>query len=576
MQLNILLVDDEPSIIQALKRMLRPQPWNIFQAGDGEEALNVLKQEHIHVLVTDFKMPVRDGISLCKEARRVSPHTYRLLLSGQVDYSALRDAWHAGDVHRFVAKPWDNTLLTMDIEEGAKQQKLLGHASNFRKAIANDVAVLLTDNNWVVRLANPHVCQALGQSEEELLGRNLFAAGMSAAAVTLEAEVTRQTEAGQTWLGHFTLTKQNEQIPTWMAITPLGPHYRLCVCDLNSKPGASEEATASDDSEDEQLPQAIALHINYKEEDVADLAASALIFSRLKQLTDDHCELYHLSSANEFLLTARSKECAARLDTMTDVLEQGSNELPAATITRSGQPADSDYDTWLRTQLGIGAPVPTETSEDYRITPVFGMHGEILAVECRCPLENSNHDWDDWFAALITTWQSNFSGQLRIVLEAGHATSAAIQKFITALDRNRQMLSMECYIVLGEEQLLSETEEDILLQGELVHHGVERMIRHFGRSFLNARQIMSLPISGTTLAPEFLQKMQEPRNATQGNRLLHKLQDSGMTIYAGHIKRSELLAVAHKSRIDWLSGSVLSPEISITELRWHSPTVTFG
>ncbi|TNC88509.1 MAG: hypothetical protein CSH36_13370, partial [Thalassolituus sp.] len=117
---------------------------------------------------------------------------------------------------------------------------------------------------------------------------------------------------------------------------------------------------------------------------------------------------------------------------------------------------------------------------------------------------------------------------------------------------------------------------DILLHGELVHHDITRMIRHFGRSFLNARQILSLPIGGITLAPEFLTRMQEPRNAVQGGRLLQKLHDAGMVIYAGHIQHSELLATSHKARIDWLSGNVLSPEVSISELHWFSPDATLG
>ncbi len=53
MQINILLADDEPGILQALKRMLRPTTWTIFEANDGEEALEILQREHIHVLVTD-------------------------------------------------------------------------------------------------------------------------------------------------------------------------------------------------------------------------------------------------------------------------------------------------------------------------------------------------------------------------------------------------------------------------------------------------------------------------------------------------------------------------------------------
>ena len=161
MQINVLLVDDEPSIIQALRRMLRSQDWNLFEANDGEEALDVLRREHIHVMVTDFKMPRRDGISLCHEARKVSPYTYRLLLSGQVDYSALREAWHAGDVHRFVAKPWDNTLLTIDIEEGVRQQSLLGYVHQFQQALTADSAAFLTDSNWIIRLASPELCNCL-------------------------------------------------------------------------------------------------------------------------------------------------------------------------------------------------------------------------------------------------------------------------------------------------------------------------------------------------------------------------------------------------------------------------------
>jgi len=121
MQLNVLLVDDENGIIQALRRMLRAEPYQLFEASDGEEALEIIKREDNNLMLTDYKMPRRDGISLCEEVRRLSPATYRLLLSGQVDYTALQQAWKDGVVHRFVAKPWDNYTLTMHIHEGLRQ-----------------------------------------------------------------------------------------------------------------------------------------------------------------------------------------------------------------------------------------------------------------------------------------------------------------------------------------------------------------------------------------------------------------------------------------------------------------------
>ncbi|TNC91105.1 MAG: hypothetical protein CSH36_11390, partial [Thalassolituus sp.] len=106
--------------------------------------------------------------------------------------------------------------------------------------------------------------------------------------------------------------------------------------------------------------------------------------------------------------------------------------------------------------------------------------------------------------------------------------------------------------------------------------GIKRLISHFGRSFLNARQILSLPIDGITLAPEFLARLQDPRNAVQGGRLLQKLHEHGMLIYARDINRSELLAVSHKARIDWISGNVMSPEIGFRQLQWYSPSATLG
>ena len=137
-------------------------------------------------------------------------------------------------------------------------------------------------------------------------------------------------------------------------------------------------------------------------------------------------------------------------------------------------------------------------------------------------------------------------------------------------------MNIECYVILDEDRLLSDQKDDIMWQGDLVHHGIKRLISHFGRSFLNARQILSLPIDGITLAPEFLARLQDPRNAVQGGRLLQKLHEHGMLIYARDINRSELLAVSHKARIDWISGNVMSPEIGFRQLQWYSPSATLG
>lgn len=580
MQINILLVDDEPSILQALKRMLRPFEWNILQANDGEEALDILKQEHVHVLVTDFKMPRRDGISLCQEARKVSPYTYRLLISGQVDYGALREAWHAGDVHRFVAKPWDNILLTMDIEEGVRQQALLQHAHNFQQSIATGQAVMLTDDNWVIRLANHPLCSALGVQEEDLLGVNLFSSSLSVIPVTLETEIIRQTENNETWLGHFILLNQaQQQIPAWMTVSPMGQNYRLCVCQtiedlsLTNHPAEHKQETDVSNS-----TRAIALHLEFTLEDNDNISAatSSELFNQIKKLSLLDQDLYHLPQRHCFLLSAHNDAALAGIENTKQHLTS-TDKLPSVRIREHILNDDSEsYESWIRKLVGIKAPNTLPLEDDYPIIPVFGLHGEIIAIESQQLIHYEPEALTSWFTALISTWQSLFSGTATIIINATGAGPDSTKKLLPALITARESMPIDCYIVLDEDRLLSNSKNDILWQGDLVHHDVKRMISHFGRSFLNARQILSLPIDGITLAPEFLTRLQHPKNAVQGARLLQKLHENDLLIFARNIARSELLAISHKTKIDWLSGRALAPEITFQQLQWYSPEATLG
>lgn len=587
MPINILLVDDEPSIIQALKRMLRPYGWNILQANDGEEALDVLKAEHVHVLVSDFKMPRRNGISLCKEARKVSPYTYRLLISGQVDYEELRNAWHSGDVHRFVAKPWDNTLLTMDIEEGVRQQTLLQHAFDFQQSLSAGQAVMLTDDNWVIRLANQQLCQALGVKEEELLGVNLFSNSLSAMPVTLEAEITRQTEAGETWLGHFNLLNTSQQqIPAWMAVNPMGANYRLCICrtveefqfNTNSTEHDAEENSPNDSVFDKHENQtAMALHLTFDTDDQQNMsvATSAELFNQLKNICQHEQELYHLPQRHCFLISVHGTNVAYELDALQQRL-LASQEIPNVTIKEHVLSDDTPYEDWIRGLIEIKTHNAEPITDDYLITPVFGVHGELLAIESQYLINYQAEEIESWFAALTTTWQAHLSGPATIIINATGTGPDATKILLPALLAARQIMPIDCYIVLDEDRLLSHSQDDILWQGELVHHDIKRMISHFGRSFLNARQILSLPIDGITLAPEFLTRLQHPKNAVQGARLLQKLHENDLLIFARNIARSELLAISHKAKIDWLSGRALAPEITFQQLQWYSPDASLG
>ncbi|MBI2823571.1 MAG: HDOD domain-containing protein [Planctomycetia bacterium] len=108
---NILFVDDEPKILDALRRMLRPlrSQWHMQFVASGQEALDILAQVPFDVVVSDMRMPGIDGAQLQREVMRRYPQTVRIILSGQSDFDLVLKS--VGPAHQFLAKPCDAEQL---------------------------------------------------------------------------------------------------------------------------------------------------------------------------------------------------------------------------------------------------------------------------------------------------------------------------------------------------------------------------------------------------------------------------------------------------------------------------------
>lgn len=102
---TVLLVDDEPNILRALKRTLGDLQAELITAGDGAQALAVLRTRRIDVLVADIDMPQLDGLELVRAVRRESAQTYRILMTGAATMDRTIRAINDGEVLRFFTKP---------------------------------------------------------------------------------------------------------------------------------------------------------------------------------------------------------------------------------------------------------------------------------------------------------------------------------------------------------------------------------------------------------------------------------------------------------------------------------------
>ncbi len=121
---KVLFVDDEAHILKAVRRLFSGRNYTVLTAESGEEALEILDDEPISVLVSDQRMPGISGTELLDHARRHKPKTVRLMLTGNNDVSTAMDAINEGAVFRFVTKPWDHDDFLQTVELALEQHEL--------------------------------------------------------------------------------------------------------------------------------------------------------------------------------------------------------------------------------------------------------------------------------------------------------------------------------------------------------------------------------------------------------------------------------------------------------------------
>jgi putative two-component system response regulator len=111
---KIMFVDDEPANLRLLERLFR-RDYEVLCAASGEEALTVLSQHDVALLVTDQRMPGMTGIELLKRTAEFRPHMVRVLITGYTDVGALVEAINCGQVYKYVTKPWSNDDLKLTV-----------------------------------------------------------------------------------------------------------------------------------------------------------------------------------------------------------------------------------------------------------------------------------------------------------------------------------------------------------------------------------------------------------------------------------------------------------------------------
>ena len=101
---KLLFVDDEQRVLNSMRIMFK-RDYELFLASQGSDALAIIKDNDIDVIVADHRMPHMTGVEVLSEVRSISPRTVRILLTGYADLDAVEGSINDSEVFRFLTKP---------------------------------------------------------------------------------------------------------------------------------------------------------------------------------------------------------------------------------------------------------------------------------------------------------------------------------------------------------------------------------------------------------------------------------------------------------------------------------------
>jgi response regulator RpfG family c-di-GMP phosphodiesterase len=203
---KVLFVDDEPNVLQSIKRNLR-RDFDVDTANGGAEALEKLASNGEYaIVVSDMRMPGMDGVEFLSKAKQQWPDTVRMMLTGNADQQTAVDAVNKGDVFRFLNKPCDAAALASAVTVGLRQYELITAEKHLLentlrgsiKALADILALTNPElfgrtTRFKTRLAKISEAMELDQSWQFESAALLSQLGC----VTLPAELVRKQSTGQ-------------------------------------------------------------------------------------------------------------------------------------------------------------------------------------------------------------------------------------------------------------------------------------------------------------------------------------------------------------------------------------------
>jgi DNA-binding NtrC family response regulator len=139
---HILLVDDESDVLLVLADLFGSRGYQVSTAGNGKEAVELLKTIAPDLILSDYQMPEMNGIEMLAKARISAPDAMRILLTAHGDLDVAIEAINKADVYKFITKPCNNNDLILTVQRALEHYNLIMQ----NRAFADTLELMVEEN----------------------------------------------------------------------------------------------------------------------------------------------------------------------------------------------------------------------------------------------------------------------------------------------------------------------------------------------------------------------------------------------------------------------------------------------
>ncbi|SHJ48399.1 HDOD domain-containing protein [Paramaledivibacter caminithermalis] len=162
---KILIVDDEIQILRSFRRLFLESNYEAYFANNGLEALEILENKQIDLIITDIRMPNMNGYELLEEVKKRHPKVLRMVISGYTDGDRIYKALENGLAKLYLLKPWENSTIIEILDKAFKVEEILKNKKIFElinnignlpsiPKLYNEINFLITKDSNIDKIAD--------------------------------------------------------------------------------------------------------------------------------------------------------------------------------------------------------------------------------------------------------------------------------------------------------------------------------------------------------------------------------------------------------------------------------------